>query len=492
MQVPVRQGLPRVSGGAPWPPVEVAEVPEPKGGAAAHSAQAEDPAPNPAHFAAAEYVTVTLRRGLPRTPGGQPWPAAETAQVPAPKISAQAEAPAPEADHSAAAEYVTVPLRRGLPRTPGGQPWPAAETAQVPAPKFSAQAEAPAPEADNSAAKEPAAPAESEEPAAHVTPAAPATPATPATPAAAGGSTAKRAGGGTEASKSTPHSTKPWLWGGILVALAAIGVLAARWFVGTDTGADFIARYSGAQPLPESAPEGFPAWLTWSHFFNMFLMAMIIKTGLTQRREKKPEAYWAPRSRPREKISVNLWLHVVLDVAWVVLGAIFYVLLFTTGQWVRIVPTSWETFPNAVSAGIQYLSLDWPNENPWVFYNSLQELSYFLVVFVASPLAIISGARMSPLWPKQWNFISMRVARALHFPTMLFFVLFVIIHVALVFTTGVRGNLNAMFAATDDPTGWTGTILFVIAIAVIAGGWALARPMFVAPIAARTGNVTQR
>lgn len=274
--------------------------------------------------------------------------------------------------------------------------------------------------------------------------------------------------------------------------LAAIGVLAARWFVGTDTGADFIARYSGAQPLPESAPEGFPAWLTWSHFFNMFLMAMIIKTGLTQRREKKPEAYWAPRSRPREKISVNLWLHIVLDLAWIVLGVIFYVLLFATGQWMRIVPTSWETFPNAVSAGIQYLSLDWPNENPWVFYNSLQELSYFLVVFVASPLAIISGARMSPLWPRQWNFISMRVARALHFPTMLFFVLFVIIHVALVFTTGVRGNLNAMFAATDDPTGWTGTILFVIAIAVIAGGWALARPMFVAPIAARTGNVTQR
>ena len=436
MQVPVRQGLPRVSGGAPWPPVEVAEVPEPKGGASTHSAQAEDPAPNPAHSAAAEYVTVPLRRGLPRTPGGQPWPAAETAQVPAPKFSAQAEAPAPDADHSPAAE-------------------PAA-------------------------------------PAAHVAPAAPATPATPATPGAAAGSTAKRAGGGTEASKSTPHSTKPWLWGGILVALAAIGVLAARWFVGTDTGADFIARYSGAQPLPESAPEGFPAWLTWSHFFNMFLMSMIIKTGLTQRREKKPEAYWAPRSRPREKISVNLWLHVVLDVAWVVLGAIFYVLLFTTGQWVRIVPTSWETFPNAVSAGIQYLSLDWPNENPWVFYNSLQELSYFLVVFVASPLAIISGARMSPLWPRQWNFISMRVARALHFPTMLFFVLFVIIHVALVFTTGVRGNLNAMFAATDDPTGWTGTILFVIAIAVIAGGWALARPMFVAPIAARTGNVTQR
>ena len=274
--------------------------------------------------------------------------------------------------------------------------------------------------------------------------------------------------------------------------LAAIGVLAARWFVGTETGADFITRYDGRQPLPDSAPVGLPSWLAWSHFFNMFLIAMLVKTGLTQRREAKPAAYWAPRTRPREKISVNLWLHLVLDLAWVVLGVIFYVLLFATGQWMRIVPTSWEVFPHALSAGIQYLSLDWPSENPWVYYNALQELSYFLVVFVASPLAIISGARMSPVWPKRWTFPSMRTARALHFPTMIFFVVFLLIHIVLVATTGLRGNLNAMFAATDDPTGWTGTILFVVAAAIIAGGWALARPVLVAPLAAKTGNVTQR
>lgn len=554
MQVPVRQGLPRVSGGAPWPPVETAEVAEPVagvatatvvGGATAAQSNTAATSPQPAHAAATEpeMVTVQLRRGLPRTPDGDPWPEAATAQVPAPKGATQSNVAAGTEDAAGSAtaagsttlggaaaagtaaaaattaaaspntgqsdagrEMVTVQMRRGLPRTPNGEPWPEAETAQVPAPKNAGTdavdvagatggAEAHAPAASAPQPAQPAEPAEAArpaEPAVPAEPTAPTTPTKPSAPAKPAKAKASKADKADKAGNGASKSTSPWLWGAALVALAAIGVLAARWFVGTDTGASFIERYDGRQPLPDGAPVGFPAWLTWSHFFNMFLMAMIIKTGLTQRTEKKPAAYWAPRSRPREKISVNLWLHIVLDLAWIVLGVIFYILLFATGQWMRIVPTSWETIPHAVSAGLQYLSLDWPSENPWVYYNSLQELSYFLVVFVASPLAIVSGARMSPLWPKQWNFLPMRAARAIHYPTMLFYVIFLVIHVALVLTTGVRGNLNAMFAATDDPTGWTGTILFFIAMAVIAGGWALARPMFVAPLAAKTGNVTQR
>ncbi|MCG7278294.1 cytochrome b/b6 domain-containing protein [Corynebacterium imitans] len=473
MQVPVRQGLPRVPGGAPWPPVTTAEVAQAPRAAAADAET--DTEAEMADTQAAALITVPLRRGLPRTPGGAAWPEAETAQVPAPKHAPE-ESAAADSTPEPVTELVTVPLRRGLPRTPGGAAWPEAETAQIPAPKH-----APEESAAAEAAPEPTAPApEPTQP----------KPA-PQKPAQQKPTPQKRQAAGKAAPKAKP-SKAPWLWGAALVVLAAIGVLAARWFVGTETGADFINRYDGRQPLPDSAPVGLPSWLAWSHFFNMFLMAMLIKTGLTQRREAKPAAYWAPRTRPREKISVNLWLHLVLDLAWVVLGVIFYVLLFATGQWMRIVPTSWEVFPHALSAGIQYLSLDWPNENPWVYYNALQELSYFLVVFVASPLAIISGARMSPVWPKRWTFPSMRTARALHFPTMIFFVVFLLIHIVLVATTGLRGNLNAMFAATDDPTGWTGTVLFVVAAAIIAGGWALARPVLVAPLAAKTGNVTQR
>ncbi len=469
MQVPVRQGLPRVPGGAPWPPVTTAEVAQ----APRAAADAETKTAEAAEAPTTALITVPLRRGLPRTPGGAAWPEAETAQIPAPKQATTDDAPAEAVAQEPAADLVTVPLRRGLPRTPGGAPWPEAETAQIPAPKHAPQTAAPEESAAADSTPEPVQQPAQPKP-------------TPQRPAPQ-----KRQAAGKAAPETKP-SKAPWLWGAALVVLAAIGVLAARWFVGTETGADFITRYDGRQPLPDSAPVGLPSWLAWSHFFNMFLMAMLVKTGLTQRREAKPAAYWAPRTRPREKISVNLWLHLVLDMAWVVLGVIFYVLLFATGQWMRIVPTSWEVFPHALSAGIQYLSLDWPSENPWVYYNALQELSYFLVVFVASPLAIISGARMSPVWPKRWTFPSMRTARALHFPTMIFFVVFLLIHIVLVATTGLRGNLNAMFAATDDPTGWTGTILFVVAAAIIAGGWALARPMLIAPLAAKTGNVTQR
>ncbi|MEU5849212.1 hypothetical protein [Saccharopolyspora shandongensis] len=47
----------------------------------------------------------------------------------------------------------------------------------------------------------------------------------------------------------------------------------------------------------------------------------------------------------------------------------------------------WEVFPNALSAALQYASLDWPTENGWVHYNALQQLAYFTTVLVATPLA---------------------------------------------------------------------------------------------------------
>jgi hypothetical protein len=45
---------------------------------------------------------------------------------------------------------------------------------------------------------------------------------------------------------------------------------------------------------------------------------------------------------------------------------------------------------------IQYLSLQFPMNNSWVRFNSLQLLSYFVTIFVAAPLAIITGLRQGP------------------------------------------------------------------------------------------------
>lgn len=34
----------------------------------------------------------------------------------------------------------------------------------------------------------------------------------------------------------------------------------------------FIVQYPGTSELPMNAPVGFPPWLAWQHFFNLFLM----------------------------------------------------------------------------------------------------------------------------------------------------------------------------------------------------------------------------
>ena len=479
MQVELRRGLPRVEGGEPWPPagtVDVADAPV--------DAAPVEAAPTPV---AADTVEVPLRRGLPRVEGGEPWPPAGTVKVAAPAAAVVGSADAETAaivDDAEPAHTVEVPLRQGLPRVEGGEPWPPAGTVRVAAPAPEAEPE-PQPETETAPAA-PVAATVVDDAVAKTAPEPAPKPDPKPTPQAAQQPARVESAGKPE---GVAKRWLPWAIGALLLLAAA--AFGARWYVGTEAGADFIARYNGIQPLPDNAPVGLPGWLNWAHFFNMFLMALIIKTGIDVRREKRPAAYWQP-TKGGKKISVTLWLHQALDIAWVVLGVVFFVLLFTTGQWMRIVPTSWEVIPHAVSAGLQYLSLDWPTENPWLHYNALQELSYFITVFIASPLAIASGFRMSSMWPASWKAVPMSWARALHFPTMIYFVAFVVVHVFLVLTTGVRGNMNAMFAAREDATSWIGVVLFLIAAGVTALGWFFARASVVAPVAGATGKVSKR
>ncbi|MFN8085876.1 MAG: cytochrome b/b6 domain-containing protein [Microbacterium sp.] len=288
---------------------------------------------------------------------------------------------------------------------------------------------------------------------------------------------------------------------GLLFA-AGMAVVLVRWFLSLSFMQDFLVTYPGEYHLPEGAPVGIPAWLGWQHFFNVFLMVLIIRTGLTIRAEKRPAVFWTPRRDKKGKVSLTIWFHQSLDLLWIVNGAVFVVLLFATGQWMRIVPTSWEVFPNALSAALQYVSLDWPTENGWVNYNALQQIAYFSTVFLAAPLAIVTGFRMSGLWPKQNAKLNaaypIEWARKVHFPVMLYFVVFIVIHVALVFATGALRNLNHMYAAQGSVDGvayadnWTGFWMFVASLAVIAGGWIAARPLVLAPIARLFGTVSGR
>lgn len=295
--------------------------------------------------------------------------------------------------------------------------------------------------------------------------------------------------------------TKIGVSAAVLVVLLGVLVLAARWLVSLESVQSFLERYPGASELPEGAPVGIPAWLGWQHFLNSFFILLIIRSGWQVRTTKRPAAHWTRNNKgliktknAPGKISLDLWFHLTLDALWVLNGAVFIVVLFATGQWMRIVPTSWDVFPNAVSAGLQYLSLNWPTDNGWVNYNALQLLTYFITVFIAAPLAIVTGLRMSGAWPKKAQTLNkvypIELARALHFPVMVYFVIFIVTHVTLVLATGALKNLNHMYAATDA-VNWWGFGIFAASLVVMAAAWFLAQPLFLRPVASLMGKVTK-
>lgn len=279
------------------------------------------------------------------------------------------------------------------------------------------------------------------------------------------------------------------------VALLAIGVLAARWFRDQPFGAEFIAAYPGETARPPGMPVGFPAWLAWQHFLNGFLLLFIVRTGLQIRSRQRPPAFRTRRNtgplrtkNPPRRLSLWVWFHLVLDVLWVANGAVYVVLLFVSGHWMRLVPMDWDVIPHAVSVGIQYLSLDWPVHDGWVHYNALQLLLYGATVFLAAPLALLTGLRLSPTWSARWRFPPERPTRILHVLVMVYFIGFTVVHVALVLATGALRNLNHMYAGRDDES-WVGFWVFAASIAVLAIAWFVLRPGVLKRLAAIGGTV---
>jgi thiosulfate reductase cytochrome b subunit len=299
---------------------------------------------------------------------------------------------------------------------------------------------------------------------------------------------------------SRKWSTLVWAIPVALVVLLVV-VLAAKWIRELPAVHSFMSDYPGRSELPAGAPLGFPAWLAWQHFLNFFFIVLIIRAGWKVRTTARPPARWTRNNtglirtkNPPVKVSLDLWFHFSLGWLWIINGVLFYVLIFSTGQWTRIVPVKWDVFPNAVSVAIQYASLNWPTDNGWVNYNALQLLAYFATVFIAAPLAILTGWRMSGAWPKDAATLNriypVQLARAIHLPVMIYFVLFIVVHVTLVLATGALRNLNHMYGGSDAEN-WIGFGVFAVSLVVVIAGWIAARPLLLRPVASLMGSVTR-
>jgi DMSO/TMAO reductase YedYZ molybdopterin-dependent catalytic subunit/thiosulfate reductase cytochrome b subunit len=276
---------------------------------------------------------------------------------------------------------------------------------------------------------------------------------------------------------------------------------------------DFLLRYPGVPRSAIAVATGFPGWLRLLHFLNLLFMVFIIRAGV-QILADHPRLYWKRDCTPgtewfrfqkevpadriwtakddsvtlpgwlgipgiRHSIGLARWWRFSTTLLWMINGILLYALLFSTGQWIRIVPTTWDVFPNALSTAVQYLSLTFPVDQSWTRYNGLQQIAYFVTVSVAAPISIVTGLMQSPAISNRLGWVGRALnrqrARSIHFLALWWFLLFIVAHVTLVFITDARANLNMMFAGVHDSS-WSGWAAFLPAIALVAVAWWWASP----------------
>lgn len=238
-----------------------------------------------------------------------------------------------------------------------------------------------------------------------------------------------------------------------------------------------------------------PLVITILHLVNLFCLIILIRSGI-QILYDHPKLYWTDHTsdenwwlrfgkkvQPKDKLwtardeaetppkatlalpggNHNLGMgrhwHFTAALVWVITGAIYIGYMLLSGEWSRLIPTSWDVFPAAITMMGNYLTLNIPLEGD--SYNALQQLSYAFIVFILAPVQILTGLAMSPALTGRYpGFLkifggSRQVARSLHFLAMVGFSLFILVHLTM--TLGlhtydsikrfVTGNTEIDFAA---------------------------------------------
>jgi methionine sulfoxide reductase catalytic subunit len=153
---------------------------------------------------------------------------------------------------------------------------------------------------------------------------------------------------------------------------------------------------------------GFPLWIRLTHFFNFLFITLLIRSGI-EIIGAHPKFYWSDDALPgsewfrltKKRIPKDrLWTsedeiepmsrwtalpgennlglgrhwHFWAVNGWLLAGLIYVILLFTTPQWRRLVPTSWDIFRAAWQAVVAYFHFRLPPEgNP---FNAIQQPTY--------------------------------------------------------------------------------------------------------------------
>jgi thiosulfate reductase cytochrome b subunit len=91
-------------------------------------------------------------------------------------------------------------------------------------------------------------------------------------------------------------------------------------------------------------------------------------------------------------------------------------------------------------------------------YNTLQKLSYLVVLVVLLPLMVLSGLTMSPAMNAAWPWLldlfgGRQSARSVHFIVATLLVLFILVHLVMVVLAGPLSGVGAMITGRARPQG---------------------------------------
>lgn len=224
-----------------------------------------------------------------------------------------------------------------------------------------------------------------------------------------------------------------------------------------------VSVLAEAPPLRESVRHS--ALVRFTHWINTIAFIGLLLSGIPILLAH-PRLYWGETGAVGGPSLVDLPLPFVLDIpmrgpgrylhflfAWVfVLNGLLYVVSGVVSRhfFRELVPRgshlTWSSIRGVVS---NHLHLRRPSDSEAHTYNGMQRLSYLGVVFVLSPLIIITGLAMSPSIVSVFPWIvtvfgGQQSARTLHFVIACLLVAFLFVHIALVCLAGFWKRTRAM------------------------------------------------
>lgn len=256
----------------------------------------------------------------------------------------------------------------------------------------------------------------------------------------------------------------------------------------------------------------FPVWLQATHLINFVLIGMLLRSGW-EILSSLPRLWWSNDSAPgkewlrftkrklpkeegvytslmdehslsplislpgKENIGLGRHWHGLSVMLWVLNGLVYVILLFATGLWRRIIPTSWDIFPEAWDSFVVYAGFGVPSIEHFQPYDALQMLGYTFVIFILAPFMMLTGVAMAPAirsrypwYVKMWG--GHQGARSLHFIGMVLMAGFIVMHVSLVFLVHRENNVvHMVFGDVDTARYAQGLVIMIATIVAVVIFW---------------------